>query len=137
MSLEILVAMVVLGVSLVVATVAFSGLSKPARIAGEDAARRRLAVDFPDARFGEGVITADGKAAFFRCADGRVGLVYALGSRFVTRLVARDSVRRLERGEGAILFLQLDDFTFPRLRLEFAVPEDADRLAGWLEVENA
>ena len=136
MSLGLLVALVVVGVGLVIGVVAFSGLSRPARIDDEDAIRRRLAQDFPAAVLHDGLVTTDRGTAFFRCSDGRVAVARALGSRFVTRLVDPGSVRKFETSDENVATLDVGDFTLPRMRLGFASPQELRRLSDWLEKKS-
>lgn len=133
MPLEILVIMVVAGVSLIVAVVAFSGLSHTARFDDEDHARRLLTEEFPDATFGEGIVSGDGRAAFFRCGNDRIAVAAGMGDRYVLRLFERKAVRPFAvKGDGAAK-IRFDDFTFPALRVRFAKADDAENMNGWLE----
>lgn len=136
MSLEVLASMVVVGIALVIGAVNYFGMSHSARIDDESGIRRRLGDDFPEVMLRDAVITADRTTAFFRCSDGRVAIARAMGSRFVTRLLGAASVRRLDNDKGTELTLELDDFTFPRMRLGFASPDDARRVSNWLETKD-
>ena len=133
MSLGVLVIMVVAGVSLVVAVVAWSGVSRSATLASEDEARALLLEEFPDARLGEGLMTGDGRAAFFRCGNGRIALAAALGDRYVLRLYDRPAIRRIAVKEDGSARIRFDDFTLPSLRLRFASAADARNLTAWLD----
>ncbi|GIL00718.1 MAG: hypothetical protein BroJett030_06170 [Alphaproteobacteria bacterium] len=136
MPLEVLVVMVVVGIAIVIAAVAFSGLSRGARIDSEGQIRRRLSDDFPEVVLRDGLITSDRRTAFFRCGDGRVAIATALGSRFVTRLIDARQVRRLELGEAGEATLELRDFTLARMRLGFDEAAEARRLSQWLEASD-
>jgi len=133
MSLELLAAMVVVGIGLVVGAVSLLGLSRPALIESEEGIRSRLTQDFPEVLLRDGLVTRDGQAAFFLCADGRVAMARTLGSKYVTRLIDRGAVRRVAAEGGGLARLELDDITFPVARLEFASDEAAARLVQWLK----
>lgn len=133
MSLGVLVIMVVAGVSLVVAVVAYSGVSHPVTIDGEEHARALLTGEFPEARLGEGLLSGDRKAAFFRCGNDRVAIAVAFGDRYVLRLFERSAIRRFRAGDDGGVKIRFDDFTFPALRLRFASAADARNLAAWLD----
>lgn len=113
MSLALLVVMVVVGVSGVVLIVHLTGGSVHARLADEAAARARFAVDFPEPEVTAAFLTADGEAAFLALADGRVGIVQAIGSKFLTRIVAARDLAEAPRVEDAAVTLHLRDFTWP------------------------
>ena len=133
MSLVTLVILVVAGVSLVVAVVAFSGVSHAVQLDDEDHARALLREEFPDASLGEGLLSGDRKAAFFRCGNDRIAVAAAMGDRYVLRLFDRDAIGGLVVKDGGAAKLKFGDFTFPALRLRFASADDASKLAGWLE----
>ncbi|MEC9342267.1 MAG: hypothetical protein VYD64_00325 [Pseudomonadota bacterium] len=137
MSIEILVILVVAGVSLVIAAVAWSGLSRPARIDGEDHARALLRAEFPDISLGEGMVTGDGRAAFFRCGNDRVAIAAVFGDRFVLRRFEPGEIREFDVGDDGSARFRFNDFTFPALRVRFASEADARNLAGWLEESHA
>ena len=114
MPLEILAAMVVVGLSLVIGSVHFSGLSRPVRIDGAGTAVARFLVDFPDAQPGETIVSADGKDAFIALAQNRVGIVHAIGDRFLTRVLRAGMVTSVASPASGKLELRLADFTLPR-----------------------
>jgi hypothetical protein len=137
MSLEVLVIMVVAGVSLVFAVVAWSGVSHPVLLDSEDQARDLLRSEFPEAKLGEGLLSGDRKAAFFRCGNDRIAVAAAFGDRFVLRLYERSAFRHLTVKEDGGANVRFNDFTFPSLRLRFASKADAGNLSGWLEENDA
>lgn len=132
MPLEYLAIMVVAGLALVIGAVHFSGLSRPAFIAGADQARARFLVDYPDEQPGDIVVSKDGKAAFIALAGGRTGLVHAIGDRFLTRILERRAVRSVQRGSDGVLTLRLDDFTLPAEQARFSDAADAAKVTDWL-----
>ncbi|RIK86898.1 MAG: hypothetical protein DCC69_06290 [Hyphomicrobiales bacterium] len=125
MSLTLLVVMVVVGVAGVVVAVHLTGGSVRARLADADAARSRFAVDFPDLDIARVHLTADGDAAFLALGDGRVGIVKAVGDRFLTRAVAGADLSGAPRATDSTLVLRLRDFTWPGGVFTFAGPDEA------------
>lgn len=142
MSLGVLVILVVAGVSLVVAVVAFSGVSHAVRLDSLAQARNLLESEFPQAKLGEGLLAGDGRAAFFRSGNDRIAVAAAFGDRFVLRLYESSAIRDFDVSEDGAAKIRFNDFTFPALRLRFASKADADNLAVWrdangLEEKNA
>ena len=132
MPLEILAVMVVAGLSLVICAVHFSGMSRPARIAGSEAARARFLVDYPGEQTGEIAISEDGGAAFIALAGGRTGLVHAIGARYVTRILEPAAVKAVKCDGNGGLALRLKDFTLPAQRARFKSAADAAKVSNWL-----
>lgn len=129
MSLPVLAALVVIGVGMIVAAIHFTGGSRGASLDTPEAARERFAIDFPSLAIGRTHVTIDRRSAFLEVADGRVGLVHAVGAKFLTRLYGPVDVTSLRRsGESAVL-IRFSDFTFPGARFEFENSADADRVA--------
>lgn len=125
MSLGLLVVMVVVGVSGVVLIVHLTGGSKRARLADEAAARARFGVDYPDCGVTAIHLTKEGDAAFLALDDGRIGIVAAIGDRFLTRLVAMHDLAGAPCVSGAMLSLPLRDFTWPGGTFTFAGEDEA------------
>jgi hypothetical protein len=111
MSLPILVAMVVVGITAAVLAVHLTGGSVKARLAGPDQARGRFAEDFPDEAVSAVHITSDAGTAFLELAQGRVGIVQVLGDKFLTRIVAPKDIARIN-GAGSTVSIDLNDFTW-------------------------
>ena len=129
MSLPVLAALVVVGVGLIVALIHFTGGSRKASIANGDAARERFAVDYPNIEVRDVHLTADHRSAFLETADGRIGLVHAIGVKFLTRLLVPADVASMRRNGETSLLLRFPDFTFAGARFEFESAEVADRVA--------
>lgn len=125
MGLELLVAMVVVGVSGVVLIVHLTGGSRRARLDDAAAARARFAVDFPDPGIMAVHLTKDGDAAFLALDDRRVGIVAAIGDRFLTRMVGTSDLADEPRVAGAVLTLHLRDFTWKGGSFTFAGEAEA------------
>lgn len=101
----------------------------PARLGGLEDAAAELAAAFLDFRPGAGALAQDGRAALVEDQEtGKVGLVAALGDRFVARRLGPEDVRAARVGEDGALALALADFTWPGLRLRLA---DAATARAW------
>lgn len=142
MSLVVLVAMVVAGVSAIVLAVHMTGGSVRASLADAQAARRRFAEDFPDAGTDRIVLTADRHAAFMAIDGGGLGMVEAVGDRFLTRLLRAGDILSLKRRDAVTLELTAGDFTWRGGVYSFAGAEEADAAmamagAGMQGQENA
>ena len=137
MDLTLLVAMVVVGVSGVVLIVHLTGGSRRARLDGEAAARARFGVDFPDLGVETVHLTAAADAAFLALGDGRVGIVQAIGDKFLTRVVAARDLAGAPRVTGATLTLRLKDFTWKGGAFTFADEETAGAVGRLLAALRA
>lgn len=129
MSLPVLAALVVIGVGMIVAAIHFTGGSRGASLDTPEAARERFAIDFPNLAIGRIHVTLDRRSAFLELADGRIGLVHAVGAKFLTRLYSAVDVASLRRSVPSAMLIRFSDFTFPGGRFEFGSPADADRVA--------
>lgn len=112
MSLPILVAMVVVGISAVVAAVHLSGGSARARLSGADQALQRFAADFPEVPGRAVLLTEDNRTAFLLLDNGSVGIVHGIGDRFLTRIVTSADVVAVTVGDAGTVSLSLRDFTW-------------------------
>jgi type II secretory pathway pseudopilin PulG len=125
MSLPILVAMVVVGISAVVAAVHLSGGSARARLAGADQALQRFATDFPDVTAHSVFLTEDGDTAFLQLDNGAVGIVHGLGDKFLTRIVSSANVADVTARDDRTVSLRLRDFTWKGGNFRFTDSEAA------------
>lgn len=132
MSLALLAVMVVVGVSGVVLLVHLTGGSKPARLAGEAAALARFAADYPDLDVRSVHLTAGRDAAFLALGDGRVGIVQAVGGKFLTRVVSGSDLAGAPRASGATIMLRIRDLTWPGGIFTFAADGDARTVEAML-----
>ena len=112
MSLPILVAMVVIGITAAVLAVHLTGGSAKARLAGHDQARSRFAEDFPDEKVFAVRLTGDAETAFLELGDERMGVVQVLGDKFLTRIVSPKDVARIDAPAPAVVSIRLRDFTW-------------------------
>lgn len=119
-SLPVLVVMVVVGISMAVAAVHFTGGSRAARLIDARQALDRFAEDFPDLRPETVQLTENGDTAFIELADGHMGIVRAIGDRFLTRVVTPDEIELAKLDGGNVLTLHLKDFTWRGGRFAFA-----------------
>lgn len=134
-SLPVLVVMVVVGISMAVAAVHFTGGSRTTRLADAAQALDRFGEDFPDLKSGTVRLTESGDTAFIELADGHIGIVHAIGDRFLTRIVTRAEIE-LATLDGAVLTLRLKDFTWRRGRFAFADAAAAKAVFAVLDPNN-
>ncbi|MFE0014369.1 hypothetical protein ACFWXH_05970 [Mesorhizobium sp. NPDC059054] len=119
-SLPVLVVMVVVGISMAVAAVHFTGGSRTTRLADARQALDRFAVDFPDLKPGTVQLTGNGDTAFIELADGHTGVVHAIGDRFLTRIVTPAEIELVKLDSNNVLTLRFRDFTWRGGRFAFA-----------------
>ena len=112
MNLVLLAAVVAAGISLVVAVVHMTGGTCRATLADTKAASERFAIDYPDLRPSAFYLTQDGSCAFLELPNSRVGIVYAVGDKFLTRLIARSDLAGAPRASADTVSLRLRDFTW-------------------------
>lgn len=125
MPLEILGPLVICGIALTVLAVYFSGISKPARLASGAEAKAKFLLDYADIRIKNTILTADKSAGFFMLdQENTVGLVEAMGSEFLTRLLSKGDIASLELSEGK-LNVRYNDFTHKRHSYEIKDAKDA------------
>jgi hypothetical protein len=126
MSLPLLVAMVVIGITAAVAAVHLTGGSVKARLAGADHARSRFAEDFPDENPLAVRITSNAETAFLDLEGGRTGVVQVFGDKFLTRIVSPKDIARIDVLRPAGLSIRLRDFTWGGGEFLFAEGEAAN-----------
>ena len=119
-SLPVLVVMVVVGISMAVAAVHFTGGSRTTRLADTRQALERFAVDFPDLGPGTVQLTENGDTAFIELDHGHIGIVHVIGDRYLTRIVTPAEIETAELDTNAVLTLRLKDFTWRGGRFVFA-----------------
>jgi hypothetical protein len=132
MSLPVLVAMVVVGISAVVAAVHLSGGSAMARLTGADQALQRFVADFPDVTARAVVMTEDSGTAFLLLDSGSVGIVRGIGDKFLTRVVTAADVADVITRDDRIISLRLRDFTWKGGDFRFVDAEAADAITATL-----
>ena len=131
MPLTVLVAVVAVGIALVVLAVHLSGGSRVAEIANANAALDRFLIDFPEAEALRCILSIDRRDAVLELADGHVGLVHAIGSKYLTRFVNRGEMAAMPSAtEAGGVDLDTGDITWPRAHMRFADAETAKTVAG-------
>lgn len=120
MNLLLLATVVAAGISLVVLVVHMTGGTRRASFADAKAAAERFAIDFPDLRPSSVYLTQDGTCAFLELPNSRVGVVHAVGDRFLTRLIARSDLSGSPRASAHTVSLRLRDFTWKGGEFVFA-----------------
>lgn len=124
MSLPILVAMVVIGITAAVLAVHLTGGSAKARLAGPDQAQNRFAEDFPDEEVLAVRLTSDAETAFLQLRDERMGIVQVFGDKFLTRIATPKDIARIEAPGQTVISIGFSDFTWGGGEFRFA-DEDA------------
>lgn len=137
MGLAVLVAMVVIGVSLVVASVHLTGGSKRASLRDAAQARQLFASDYPDIATSTADLTTDGENAFLLLPGGAIGIVHVVGDGFLTRLITGADVASVQLRPPATLSLRFRDFTWAGGHFTFSDPATMQRLASALQPNSA
>jgi hypothetical protein len=124
------VAVVAVGIALVVLAVHLSGGSRVAEIADADAALDRFRIDYPEVEALRCILSSDRRDAVLELADGHVGLVHAIGSKYLTRFVTRGEMAAVASAtEDGGVDLNTGDITWPRAHMRFADSETARMVA--------
>ena len=136
MSLPLLVAMVVVGISAIVLAIHLTGGTRRARLDSSGEAIARFREDFPEEPVTVVRLTASGDTAFLELSAGRTGLVQSFGDRFLTRVIApRDVIACRHIGDSTVS-LRLADFTLGGGIYTFADDRDAEAVARSLGAEK-
>lgn len=128
MSLPILVVLVVVGITLTIAAVHFTGGSKVSIIRDGEHARRLFLADFPDEQPGRAVLTANSQSAFMQLSGGRTAIVQSFGDGFFTRIVAPSDIAQLGLREPATVSIRFKDFTWTGGHFTFAGVDTAQQI---------
>lgn len=123
MSLPILVALVVMGISIAVAAVHFTGGSVKARLTDSEQARIRFWEDFPDEEIAEVHLTRNAAAAILELDGSRLGIVQRFGDKFLTRIVSAKDVAYIGMLREGTVLLKFHDFTWGGGEFRFAQEE--------------
>lgn len=132
MSLPILVALVVVGITVAVLAVHFTGGSKIAAIRDSNHARELFAADFPEERTGEATLTTDRHSAFMTLPDDRVAIVQSFGDGFFTRAVSASDIATITVREPAIVVVRFKDFTWTGGNFHFDHADSAHAIVALL-----
>ena len=128
MSLVTLVLIVAVGLATVVLSVHLTGGSKRAQLDSEEHARARFAEDYPSITICTVHLTADRSAAVMTLGEGRMGIVQAIGGKFLTRLLAQDDLLGVPRASECSVTIRLADFTWRSGEFTFEDRETALRV---------
>ncbi|MFK5977333.1 MAG: hypothetical protein QM488_00405 [Rhizobiaceae bacterium] len=128
MPLEILGPLVICGITFMVLVVYLSGISIPAKLTNEAEADTAFLLDYADARIENTILTGDKSAGFLLLnSKNTVGLVEAMGSEFLTRLLSKGDIIGLELS-GHRLNVRYNDFTHKRHSYEIESSNDANMI---------
>ncbi len=124
--LPVLLGLVVGGLTVTTAPLHWMGWSETATLESAEAAAARFALDYPDHTVTEVVLADDAAAALLALEAGAIGLVAAVGDRFVVRTLQRGSLSAVH-SDPAQLLLHLSDIAFPRARIRLPASPLRDR----------
>lgn len=136
MSLPLLVAIVVIGISVGVLAVHFTGGSKIATLVDGEHAARLLLADFPKEKPGKAHLTEDRQSAFMTLPNGRVGIVQAFGDGFFTRIITAGDIASLRLRDPATLSVRFRDFTWTGGHFHFGERPVVESFASILSTPN-
>jgi len=130
MPLEIFALITPLGIALIVLIIRYSGLSKTARIKGGKEAIEIFHQDFAGERVSDiSTISADQSAAFIELENpAHLGLVEAIGDRFITRLLGSKDIASIKQYDENSLSIRFHDFTHPKGQYKFNNPTELTNL---------
>ena len=128
MSLPILVAVVGIGIAAIVIAVHLMGGTVVAEFTSPDEAIVRFRIDYPEANVAACHISRNRRDAVLELADGHVGLVHAIGSKYLTRSIRGGEMATRATGKGTVE-IDTHDITWPRARMEFEDQETARKVA--------
>ena len=89
------------------------GASKLAKLASPDEAKERFAQDFPGCHVRSVILSSDSESALLELGEDSIGLVFAVGKNFATRLWKQGADWGFQRDPVRILFAPYDDSTKP------------------------
>jgi len=121
MPLELFALITPLGIALIVLVIRYSGLSKTARIKDGQNALEIFCRDFAGENASRvTTISSDQSAAFIEIDQSRqLGLVEAIGDRFITRLLGVGDIAGFQQAGENSLSIRFRDFTHPKGHYQF------------------
>ena len=122
MPLSILLPLVVTGIVAITVLLHLMGLSQPATLANEAAAKKAWLLEFPDDPPNRVVLSHDHHAALVETEKGR-GVVWPMGADTTARYLNDAKISRTTKG----LRIDLPDYTAPRIVLTL----DDDEANQW------
>lgn len=129
MSLPILVALVVVGITAAVLAVHLTGGSKRSVIDDADHAAKLFLADFPNEQPGRALLTTERQSAFMDLAGERIGIVQAFGDGYFTRIVTAGDVASVHVQDPAVMTVRFRDFTWTGGHFRFGERAVAEALA--------
>jgi hypothetical protein len=126
--LPILVAVVGIGIAAIVIAVHLMGGTAVAEFTSSDEAIDRFRIDYPETNVVACHISRNRRDAVLELADGHVGLVHAIGSKYLTRSI-RGGEMAARSTETGTVEIDTHDITWPRARMEFEDQETARGVA--------
>jgi len=119
---------------MIVLVVHFSGLSKKALLRDGAHAVDILLEDYgAEKSTGASVLTSDSRAAFVEMEEGgHIGLVEAIGDRFITRILSGKELEEFAQKTNKSISVKYHDFTHPAGLYKFDSDNDISRVEKWL-----
>lgn len=130
MPLPIFIAVGLTACAVIAAYAHWLGRSARQGFADAGEALRLFQAACPDLAAREAHPAGDGHAALVTLENGDVGLLYAMGSKWMARDLPAGSVKALKRLSDNRLRLILADYTMPRLTIALADERERER---WIE----
>lgn len=134
MPLEILGPLVIVGIALIVLVVRFSGISKRLKISSNAHAQELLNAEYSEYQFSDPLfLSVDGAAAIgiLQFVEDKsqptIGLVLAMGDRFVVRALHRDQLRVSSLGANHVL-LKPVEFGMGATKTRFANAQEVEAI---------
>lgn len=120
----------VLAVGLLILLNYWIGGWRKARLANDHEARARYHEDYWHDKLGDVLLDKCGRTALLALMDSsEIGLVHAMGDKYITRRIDRGSLESISLTDGRALVIRLNDFSLPQVTL--ILDKKADRTM-WL-----
>lgn len=133
MPLHILALLVVFGIIFIIGVVHYAGGSKQVPPLTSQNAASRFALDFPNFKTGETVVSADGKSVLLLSDHSKnAGLVVRMGNRSLTRLISSRNFKQITLVDDGLEIL-LRDFTLPKVQMMPKQVDDLHRIESHLD----
>ncbi|MEM7216241.1 MAG: hypothetical protein AAF423_11925 [Pseudomonadota bacterium] len=115
MPLYILVPMILIGLPVVIILVYWTTRDRRSDPLNPQTVEKRFTRDFAGFRSSSVIISDSGNSAFLVSKDSdEVGLLYAVGKNYLTRLLDRNAIRKIEETKSGI-DLYVNDFTLGKI----------------------
>ena len=133
MPLHIFLAAALAGCGLIAAYAHWLGRSVRRRLTDTEEAGHLFETACPEHEVHEVLVSGDGHAALVTLKEGGIGLIYAMGSKWMARNLPAGSAKSLKRLDENRLRLTLGDYTMPRLTFTLANEAEAARWTALLD----